>query len=176
MLSDLIIRLHPRKKMPNITVSERTHSTAIWTTRMTKSLRSSCSSTSDPPPSSVITVSELLLEYVSRAPARVWLPLNSTPWVMLKRETFMLPCGLSAAKTRDSTSVAHDLRTELRVQWRCWFMWIFKQKPRGRHNYTLSSSNSPAWHWDQLLLSCVMSATTSPTCHSRIKSHHLRTK
>ncbi|MEQ2316036.1 hypothetical protein AMECASPLE_028540 [Ameca splendens] len=43
--------------MPNITVSDRTHSTAIWTTRMTKTLRSSCSSTRDPPPSPVITLS-----------------------------------------------------------------------------------------------------------------------
>lgn len=104
MLSDLIIRLQPRKKMPNITVRESTHSTAICTTRMTKSLRSSCSSTRDPPPSAVTTSFVPLPEYVAKVSARVWLPLKSAPWVTSKKEPFMFPCEFPA--NRLSTSAA----------------------------------------------------------------------
>ena len=39
--SDFMRRLQPRKKMPNTTVSDKTHMTAIWTTLMMKRLLSS---------------------------------------------------------------------------------------------------------------------------------------
>lgn len=49
MLSDLMSKLQPKKKMPNTTVKERTQRTAICTTRVMYRLRSSGASTEEPP-------------------------------------------------------------------------------------------------------------------------------
>lgn len=100
MLSDLIIKLHPRKNMPKTTVSDNTHRTAICTTRMTNSLRSSCTNTRDPPPSPVTTLSVPLPKYAARVPARVWLPFNRAPCVTSKKEPFMFPCRFPGTDRR----------------------------------------------------------------------------
>lgn len=83
-----------------MTVSDNTHSTAICTTRMTKSLRSSCTNTRDPPPSPVTTLSVPLPGYAARVPARVWLPFSRAPFVTSKKETFMFLCSLPETDRR----------------------------------------------------------------------------
>lgn len=159
MLSDLIIKLHPRKNTPNTTVSDKTHSTAICTTRMTKSLRSSCASTRDPPPSPVTTLSVPLPEYVARVPARVWLPLNSAPWVTSKKETFMFPFSLPA--NRHATPLRHS-------QHKIWTpsnslrhvtVQIKKKKKKKAENKNMTFFKVQIYR--QTSSSCVMSTSTS---------------
>lgn len=118
MLSDLIIKLHPRKNMPKTTVSDNTHNTAICTTRMTNSLRSSCTSTRDPPPSPVTTLSVPLPEYAARVPARVWLPFSRAPCVTSKKEPFMFLCRWPGTDRRLHLAETPD---QLKV---C-FLWTF---------------------------------------------------
>lgn len=160
MLSDLIIRLQPRKNIPNITVRDKTHSTAICTTRMTKSLRSSWG-TRDPPPSPVTTLFVLLLEYVSRAPARVWLPLKSASWVALKRETFMFPCGWSAGGHEtllDRHAVSPQNHEPKQNAASCDYsddLYLKEEKNEERKNNALLRSRFTARRGVLLLLQCV---------------------
>ncbi|CAB1341692.1 unnamed protein product [Coregonus sp. 'balchen'] len=95
------MRLQPRKKMPNMTVSDSTHRTAICTTRLMKSFRSSGGSVSEPPS---LVATSVPLQQFTRVPARTWLLLNSAPWAWSKKEPFMsLWIAMAAMGARGST-------------------------------------------------------------------------
>lgn len=110
MLSDLIMRLQPRKKMPKTTVSESTHSTAICTARVTNSLRSSGSSTKDPPPAP--PPPSLALTSSTSVPANCWLLLSKAPCanrVLLKIVAFMARCVRQSCRCSPDVLIARLL-------------------------------------------------------------------
>ncbi|TNN84488.1 hypothetical protein EYF80_005188 [Liparis tanakae] len=77
--SDFMRRLQPKKKMPKTTVRDKTHMTAIWTTLVTKRLRSSGAAATKP---LSVTTEEKLQQKNSSV------LLSSPPSVWLNPQTF----------------------------------------------------------------------------------------